>query len=57
MSEQQKECQECGWRGAAEELDETDDPDIGRRQIYCPDCGGMNIKDLDRDNKADPPES
>ena len=52
MSEQHKECQECGWRGPASELDETDDPSGGGTHIFCPDCGGVNIKDLDADKNG-----
>ena len=40
MGERQKECQECGWRGVADELDETSDDSSGETQIFCPNCGG-----------------
>ena len=46
MGELQKECQECGWRGMAAELDETGDDSSGQAQIFCPDCGGVDIQDL-----------
>ena len=49
MSEHQKECQECGWRGAAAELDETNGGAGGQTQIFCPDCGGSDIQDLNPD--------
>ena len=49
MGEQQKECLECGWRGAATELDETHEASSGKTQIFCPDCGGQNIEDLNPD--------
>ena len=45
MSEHQKECQECGWRGPAAELDETNDDSGGQTQTFCPDCGGIDIRD------------
>ncbi|MGD9044627.1 MAG: hypothetical protein PVG06_12985 [Desulfobacterales bacterium] len=51
MGEHQKECRECGWRGAAAELDETDQASSGKTQIFCPDCGGQNIEDLTPDEK------
>ena len=46
MGEYPKECQECGWRGPAAELDETNDDSSGQTQIFCPDCGGSDIQDL-----------
>ena len=46
MDENQKECQECGWRGLAAELDGTNDGSSGQTQIFCPDCGGIDIQDL-----------
>ena len=46
MGEQHKECQDCGWRGPAGELDETKDASTGEVHIFCPDCGGINIQDL-----------
>ena len=49
MSEDHKECQDCGWRGMAAELDETDDDPGGRMHVFCPDCGGMDIDDLNPD--------
>jgi len=49
MSEHQKECQECGWRGSAAELDETNGGAGGQTQIFCPDCGGSDIWDLNAD--------
>ncbi len=57
MGEQHKECQECGWRGPASELDETDHPSSGQTHIFCPDCGGVNIKDLNPDEKGEASES
>jgi predicted RNA-binding Zn-ribbon protein involved in translation (DUF1610 family) len=56
MSEHRKECQDCGWRGPAAELDETDDASIGKTQIFCPDCGGVVIEDLNSDEKEEAPE-
>ena len=49
MSEKHKECQECGWRGTVDELDAAGDDAGGRTQIFCPNCGGMDIKDLNPD--------
>ena len=46
MGEHQKECQDCGWRGQADELDATGNDASGRTQIFCPDCGGADIQDL-----------
>lgn len=51
MSDQRKECQECGWRGTAAEVDKNDDPSGDQTHIFCPDCGGANIKDLDPEPK------
>ena len=49
MGEHHKECQECGWRGPAAELDETKDEAGGQTQIFCPDCGGTDIQNLNPD--------
>lgn len=49
MGEHRKECQECGWRGLTAELDETNDDSGGHTQIFCPDCGGSDIQDLNPD--------
>ena len=49
MSEYQKECQECGWRGQAAELDETNGDTGDQVQAFCPDCGGTDIRDLNPD--------
>ena len=49
MSEHQKECQECGWRGTAAKLDVASDNGSGQTQLFCPDCGGVDIKDLNPD--------
>jgi hypothetical protein len=57
MNEQQKECHDCGWRGTAAELDEADDPSGDRTHIFCPDCGGVDIKDLNPDEKGQASES
>ena len=57
MGEQQKECLECGWRGSAAELDETDQTSSGKTQIFCPDCGGQNIEDLNPDVQGQTSES
>jgi len=57
MSEHRKECQDCGWRGPTAELDKTDDASIGKTQIFCPDCGGMVIEDLNSDEKEEASES
>ena len=46
MDEHHKECQECGWSGPAAELDETSEDSSGETQIFCPDCGGVDIQDL-----------
>ena len=52
-----KECQECGWRGPAAKLDETDDATTGKTQIFCPECGGKDIEDLSPDEKEQTSES
>lgn len=52
MSDDHKECQDCGWRGKTAELDLTDDGSGSRTHIFCPDCGGVDIKDLDSDEEA-----
>jgi len=57
MGEHQKECQECGWRGAATELDETNDTSSGKTQIFCPDCGGEDLEDLNPDAQEQTSES
>ncbi len=57
MREHQKECRDCGWRGMAAELDETNDASSGITHIFCPDCGGVDIKDLNPDVKEEAPES
>jgi len=57
MSEHRKECQECGWRGPAAELDETNNVSSGKTQIFCPDCGGKEIEDLNPDEKEEAPQS
>ena len=49
MSEKHKECQECGWRGTVDELDAAGDEASDQAQIFCPNCGGMDIKDLNPD--------
>jgi predicted RNA-binding Zn-ribbon protein involved in translation (DUF1610 family) len=46
MGENQKECQECGWRGLTAELDEANADASGQTQIFCPDCGGIDVQDL-----------
>ena len=57
MGAQQKECLDCGWRGPAADLDETNDVSTGDTHIFCPDCGGMDIEDLNPDEKAATSES
>ena len=57
MGEQRKECRDCGWRGAVEELDKTADPSSGQTHIFCPDCGGVDIRDLNSDEKGEVSES
>jgi predicted RNA-binding Zn-ribbon protein involved in translation (DUF1610 family) len=57
MGEQHKECQECGWRGPAAELDEANDESTGKTFIFCPDCGGVDIQDLNPDENQQAPES
>jgi DNA-directed RNA polymerase subunit RPC12/RpoP len=57
MGEHQKECQECGWRGLAAELDETNNASSGNTQIFCPDCGGKELKDLNPDEPEQTSES
>ena len=57
MSENQKECQDCGWRGTAAELDQTADESGKQTHIFCPDCGGTDIKGLVPDEKEADPES
>jgi hypothetical protein len=49
MSEHQRECQECGWRGTADELDADGDDVSGQTQIFCPNCGGMDVIDMNSD--------
>lgn len=56
MSANHKECQDCGWQGMAAELDETDDGSGSQTRIFCPDCGGMDINDLNPDEKEEAPE-
>ncbi len=51
MNEEHKECQECGWRGKAAELDETTDEPTGKTHAFCPNCGGTDIADLSADQK------
>ena len=57
MGKHHTECQECGWRGSAAELDETNDASSGKTQIFCPDCGGEDFDDLNPDEKGRAPES
>ncbi|MGD2187006.1 MAG: hypothetical protein PVI71_12795 [Desulfobacterales bacterium] len=57
MGKQHKECQECGWRGPAAELDEANDESTGKTFIFCPDCGGVDIQDLNPDENQQAPES
>ena len=57
MSKLQKECQECGWRGLAAELDATSDDSSGQTHIFCPDCGGKDFEDLNPDEKEETSES
>jgi len=56
MGEHQKECLDCGWRGPADELDETNDSSTGNNHIFCPDCGGKDIGDLNPDEKGETSE-
>jgi hypothetical protein len=57
MSEHQKECRDCGWRGKAAELDESEGGSDGKKHIFCPDCGGVDIEDLNPDEKGETSES
>ena len=57
MGEHHKECQECGWRGPAAELDETNDVSSGKTQIFCPDCGGEDFDDLNPGEQEQTPVS
>lgn len=57
MDENQKECRDCGWRGMDGELDRTDDGSGSQTRIFCPDCGGTDIKDLNPDEEEAGPES
>ena len=57
MEKNQKECLECGWRGLVAELDETSEDSSGETQIFCPDCGGVDIQDLKPEQSKRPPES
>lgn len=57
MGKPQKECQECGWRGLAAELDEPNNASSGNTQIFCPDCGGKDLKDLNPDEPEQTSES
>jgi predicted RNA-binding Zn-ribbon protein involved in translation (DUF1610 family) len=57
MGAQQKECLDCGWRGPVDDLDETNDASTGDTHIFCPDCGGIDIENLNPDEKAETSES
>ena len=57
MSENHKECQDCGWRGMDVELDRTDEVPDDQTHIFCPDCGGADLIDLKPDEKVTAPES
>ena len=57
MSENQKECQDCGWRGLAAELDQTADESGSQTHIFCPDCGSTDINNLNPDENEVAPES
>jgi predicted RNA-binding Zn-ribbon protein involved in translation (DUF1610 family) len=52
MSGKEKECQECGWRGAASELDESTDEASGQTHKFCPECGSAEIKELNPEREA-----
>jgi hypothetical protein len=51
MGENHKKCQDCGWRETAAEQDQTADDSGGQTHIFCLDCGGMDIIDLNPDDK------
>ena len=57
MSDDQKECQDCGWRGETAELDLTNDGSGDPTHIFCPDCGSEDIKDLNPDENDAASES
>jgi hypothetical protein len=57
MGQLQKECLDCGWRGRADELDESREESGGKKHIFCPDCGGVDIEDLSPDEMDETPES
>ena len=57
MGAQQKECRDCGWRGLVDELDETNSASTGDTHIFCPDCGGSDIEDLNPDETGETSES
>ena len=50
MSENHKECQDCGWRGMDADLDRTDEQSGSQSHTFCPDCGGTEIIDLKPDD-------
>jgi hypothetical protein len=50
MSDNHKECQDCGWRGIAGELDQTDKGSDEELHTFCPECGGLDIKDFSPEN-------
>ena len=47
------ECEDCGWSGHSSELvcsdedDKSGKPPSEIKFIYCPDCEGSNIVDID----------
>ena len=57
MMAHEKECQDCGWRGTAAELEETMDDSTGKTHIFCPDCGGTRIEDLNSEKTDETTES
>ena len=46
MSDFEIECRECGWQGKKSDLLSLNDQE--KECIYCPDCGGKDIRDLKR---------
>jgi hypothetical protein len=46
MSDNHKECQDCDWRRMAGELNQTDDGSDKLVRTFCPECGGLDIKDF-----------
>jgi Zn finger protein HypA/HybF involved in hydrogenase expression len=56
MGEHQIECNECGWRGMASELERGTDESRGETLTFCPDCGGTDFQNTaDKKDEAGNP--